>query len=66
MMFFIIWLDEPAAGGDRGRSRRPSWITARRNFFGSPLSVYETPEERSVHVAHPFDFELAEFLLRRR
>jgi CMP-N-acetylneuraminic acid synthetase len=45
---------------------RTAPITERRNFFGPRLSVYETPEERSVHVAERFDFELAEFLLQRR
>jgi CMP-N-acetylneuraminic acid synthetase len=41
-------------------------LTATRNFFGKPLQVYEMPEERSVHVAERFDFELAEHLLQRR
>ena len=36
------------------------------HFFGSPLDVFETPEDRSVHVATPFDFSLAEHLLARR
>jgi CMP-N-acetylneuraminic acid synthetase len=36
-----------------------------RNFFGPKLSVYEMPEERSVHVAMPMDFELAEFLMKK-
>ncbi|MEP7286097.1 MAG: acylneuraminate cytidylyltransferase family protein [Chloroflexota bacterium] len=38
----------------------------RRNFFGPHLTMYETPEDRSVHVAEQFDFDLAEFLLSRR
>lgn len=45
---------------------RTAPVIERRNFFGPRLAVYETPEERSVHVAERFDFELAEFLLQRR
>ena len=41
-------------------------LTATRNFFGKPMNVYEIPEERSVHVAERFDFEVAEHLLRTR
>ncbi len=37
-----------------------------RNFFGPHLAVYQTPEERSVHVAEAFDFDLAAFLLSRQ
>ncbi len=37
-----------------------------RNFFGAGLEVYAMPEERSVHVAEQFDFDLAEFLLQKR
>jgi CMP-N-acetylneuraminic acid synthetase len=37
-----------------------------RNFFGPNLAAYVTPEERSLHVAERFDFELAEHLLGRR
>jgi CMP-N-acetylneuraminic acid synthetase len=36
------------------------------HFFGPRLGVVETPEERSVHVATAFDFDLSEFLLSRR
>ncbi len=36
------------------------------HFFGPRLGVVETPEERSVHVATTFDFDLCEFLLARR
>jgi len=36
------------------------------HFFGPRLGVVETPEERSVHVATRFDFDLCELLLRRR
>lgn len=35
------------------------------HFFGPRLGVVEMPEERSVHVATQFDFDLCEFLLRR-
>lgn len=38
----------------------------RRNFFGPRLTVYETPENHSIHVAEQFDFDLAEFLLMRQ
>jgi CMP-N-acetylneuraminic acid synthetase len=37
-----------------------------RIFFGPRLTVYETPEARSVHVAEEFDFKLAGFLLQER
>jgi CMP-N-acetylneuraminic acid synthetase len=37
-----------------------------KNFFGKQMAVYETPEERSVHVATKFDFDLADFLLQKR
>jgi CMP-N-acetylneuraminic acid synthetase len=45
---------------------RANALAERRNFFGPRLAVYETPEERSVHVAERFDFDLAEFLMQRR
>lgn len=35
------------------------------HFFGSNLSIVEIPEERSVHVATQFDFDLCSFLLSR-
>jgi len=41
-------------------------LRATRNFFGKSLKVYEMPEDRSVHVAERFDFEVAEHLLRTR
>ena len=37
-----------------------------KTFFGSRLIVYETPEERSVHVASQFDFDVAECLMHKR
>lgn len=39
-------------------------LRVRRNFFGSPLAVYETPEARSIHVAEKFDLDLARFLIK--
>jgi CMP-N,N'-diacetyllegionaminic acid synthase len=36
-----------------------------RNFFGPNLVTHQMPEERSLHVAEPFDFELAQFLIQR-
>lgn len=36
-----------------------------RNFFGSGLEVSFIPEERSVHVAEQFDFDLAHYLMNR-
>jgi CMP-N-acetylneuraminic acid synthetase len=45
---------------------RTAPVIERRNFFGPRLTVYETPDERSIHVAERYDFDLAEFLLRRR
>lgn len=44
---------------------RTDALLRQRNFFGPKLTVYETPEERSLHVTEQFDFELAEFLLSR-
>ena len=41
-------------------------LLERPNFFGKHLVVYETSEERSIHVATQFDFVLAECLLRNR
>jgi len=40
-------------------------LRARGNFFGERLAVYETPEERSVHVATQYDFDLTAFLMAR-
>jgi len=45
---------------------RTAALWQRRNFFGPLLEVFVTPEERSVHVAEAFDFQVAEFLLARR
>lgn len=36
------------------------------HFFGTPLAIVETSEERSVHVGAQFDFDLCEFLLGRQ
>ncbi len=33
------------------------------NFFGNNLTVYNMPEERSIHVGNAFDFKCAEGLL---
>jgi CMP-N-acetylneuraminic acid synthetase len=41
-------------------------LLERRNFFGPRLTVYPTPEERSLHVAEQYDFDLAEFLMSRQ
>jgi N-acylneuraminate cytidylyltransferase/CMP-N,N'-diacetyllegionaminic acid synthase len=38
-------------------------LAERRNFFGPRLAAYEMPEERSLHVAEPFDLALAEWLI---
>jgi CMP-N,N'-diacetyllegionaminic acid synthase len=40
-------------------------LRSTRNFFGAPLGTYPMPDERSLHVGEPLDFELAEFLLAR-
>lgn len=37
-----------------------------RNFFGAGLETYCMPEERSLHVAEQFDYELAEFLINKQ
>jgi len=44
---------------------RANALLEHRNFFGPRLTVYETPEERSLHVAEQLDFDLAKFLLSR-
>jgi len=36
------------------------------HFFGPKLTTYELPEERSIHVATEFEFDVCEFLLNRR
>lgn len=41
-------------------------LRAERNFFGQNMNVYIMPEDRSVHVAERFDYELANFLLNNR
>ena len=41
-------------------------LRATGHFFGPRLGAIETPEERSIHVATRFEFELCEFLLARR
>lgn len=37
-----------------------------RNFFGDNLRIYNMPEERAVHIATQFDFDVAEMLLKKR
>jgi CMP-N,N'-diacetyllegionaminic acid synthase len=41
-------------------------LLERRDFFGPRLAAYEMPDERSLHVAEPFDLELARLRLDRR
>jgi CMP-N-acetylneuraminic acid synthetase len=38
-------------------------LAERRDFFGPRLTAYEMPEERSVHVALPFDLLVVEALM---
>lgn len=45
---------------------RAQSLCERRNFFGPRLAVYETPAERSIHVAEQSDFDYAAFLLSQR
>ena len=45
---------------------RAGVLHERRNFFGPKLLTYNMPEERSIHVAEQFDFDLAEYLFSRR
>ena len=45
---------------------RVAAVRAAGSFFGAPLEVYVMPEERSVHVAAPWDFEVAESALREQ
>ena len=45
---------------------RSAALRQTRNFFGDHLEVYVMPEERSLHVAEPFDLELAEFLISKQ
>jgi len=35
------------------------------NFFGDKLTVFNMPEERSIHVAHEFDLNLCQYLLQK-
>jgi len=42
-----------------------SALSSLGNFFGERLGVFETPEERSVHVATEFDLRICEAILNR-
>ncbi|MCK6580725.1 MAG: acylneuraminate cytidylyltransferase family protein [Anaerolineae bacterium] len=42
---------------------RLSALMEEGSFFGERLGVVETPEERSIHVATQFDFDLCQYLL---
>ena len=35
------------------------------NFFGNKLGMIEIPEERSIHVATQYEFDIAEFFLQK-
>ena len=35
------------------------------HFFGPKLEAFEMPEERSIHIAYKFDFDLAENLYKK-
>ena len=41
-------------------------LAAAGHFFGLRLGTIETPEDRSIHVATRFEFDLCEYLLARR
>lgn len=45
---------------------RLSALRAVGNFFGERLGVFETPEERSVHVATEFDLTVCKAILNER
>jgi CMP-N-acetylneuraminic acid synthetase len=36
-----------------------------RNFFGDKLICYKMPEERSIHVATQFEFDMCEYLIKK-
>ncbi|NKQ38595.1 MAG: acylneuraminate cytidylyltransferase family protein [Methanosarcinales archaeon] len=40
-------------------------ILKTKHFFGNKLICYEMPEERSVHVATQFDFDVCEYLIKK-
>ena len=40
-------------------------LAVTKNFFGKPLATYITPDERSIHVAERFDFDVAEYLAQK-
>jgi CMP-N-acetylneuraminic acid synthetase len=37
-----------------------------RNFFGKNLETFSMPEDRSVHVAEQFEFDLVEYIMSRQ
>ena len=39
-------------------------LEASGNFFGQPLAVHQMPEERSIHVATPFDMGCAAAIMK--
>jgi CMP-N-acetylneuraminic acid synthetase len=41
-------------------------LESQGSFFGPSLECFETPEERSLHVGSPFEFEVADFLATTR
>jgi CMP-N,N'-diacetyllegionaminic acid synthase len=43
---------------------RTKQLIKKGNFFGNNLTVYNMPEERSIHVGNAFDFSCAEGLLK--
>jgi CMP-N-acetylneuraminic acid synthetase len=41
-------------------------LASSASFFGQRLSAFETPEQRSVHVAEEFDLRIGEAILNDR
>lgn len=41
-------------------------LESHKSFFGPSLECFETPEERSLHVGSPFEFEVADYLATTR
>lgn len=35
------------------------------HFFGKNLGIYKMPEERSIHIATQFDFDICQFLIKK-
>lgn len=43
-----------------------SWLRQQGNFFGEKMAIYKMPQERSLHIATQFEFDLCRLLLEER